>query len=277
MSPTLTEESFRALARSSPWRWRSVHLTWHDALAPWVEGDAQAWLRRPDLLRVEHAGEVQVVRHESPAIMEFTTDERSPGRPVLRPRPWDIEPGRDEQGLVTQRPDRFTVDYDDPMYQSYTWVALLDPVELADGEGGTTGVTLSEMRETQRRGRRTWWARAVPSQAYDPRCSCCPLLWGEVSEQIETEGGGPASESGEYPEAYEVALDVQTGICVAATPVGAAPPFAGHDVSIHAVDEDYPDELFEEPSRLARSVGVARSQITELRDRVRGGLGTVDG
>ena len=28
----ITDGRWRALARSSPWRWRSVHLTWHHAL-----------------------------------------------------------------------------------------------------------------------------------------------------------------------------------------------------------------------------------------------------
>ena len=38
----ITHGRWRALARSSPWRWRSVHLTWHHALD---DEDAVAWLR----------------------------------------------------------------------------------------------------------------------------------------------------------------------------------------------------------------------------------------
>ena len=45
----ITHGRWRALARSSPWRWRSVHLTWHHALD---DEDAVAWLRDRTDLRV---------------------------------------------------------------------------------------------------------------------------------------------------------------------------------------------------------------------------------
>lgn len=156
----ITHGRWRALARSSPWRWRSVHLTWHHALD---DEDAVAWLR-----------------------------------------------------------DRMAADLEDPFWQTYLWIALLDPVELADGDwsrdpatghevrgdppvllpdpyerlGWPTarpvpGTVLADLRETERRGRRTWWAQVTPTWAYDPRCSCCPLLRGEVTEWLESSGGGP--------------------------------------------------------------------------------------
>ena len=57
----LTEETFRALARSSPWRWRSVHLV-REVGGPVGEGSVEAWVRRPHLMRVLADGEVHVVR-----------------------------------------------------------------------------------------------------------------------------------------------------------------------------------------------------------------------
>ena len=259
----ITDGRWRALARSSPWRWRSVHLTWHHALD---DEDAVAWLRDRTDLRVEHAGRVDVAHHEQPAMM--------PPRPL--PRAHEIAPVLDADGLVTVRPDRMAADLEDPFWQTYLWIALLDPVELADGDwsrdpatghevrgdppvllpdpyerlgwptlGPVPGTVLADLRETERRGRRTWWAQVTPTWAYDPRCSCCPLLPGEVTEWLESSGGGTVSPLTDHPEGHEVALDVETGICVAARPIGPASPFAGHDVTIHEVDGTYPDEMFE--------------------------------
>lgn len=206
----LTEESFRALARSSPWRWRSVHLV-RESGGPVGDGGVEAWIRRPDLLRVVDHGRVHVVRG--------ATDE--------------VEP---ERGT-------------DPMWQSYDWVAMLAPVELADGEDGP-GATLTDLRETQRRGRLIWWANAVPTEAYWPRCGCCPLLWSEVSDRDEYDSDHtPFVSTADYPTSYEVALDVDTGICVAVHAQGGTPVSPDHEVQIIAVDEDYGDAFFTKQRR----------------------------
>ncbi|GAA3615926.1 hypothetical protein GCM10022199_20330 [Marihabitans asiaticum] len=268
MDAAPSEDAFRALARSSPWRWSSVRLTWHDPLGDDV-GDAQAWIRDRSLLRVEYAGEVQVGRHEPAVAMRYALDgDRTGGEPVHLPRLREIDPVLGEDGLVLLRPDRDDVEDADPFWQTYLWLALLDPVEVADGDSSRDPVTgeerplaegeqvpgtrITELRAAQRRGRETWWARVTPTWAYAPRCGCCPLLWGEVSEWFEGEAGGPVADRRDYPESYEVALDVQTGICVQARPVGSAPAFAGHDVTIHEVDVAYPDELFTRSGRLRR-------------------------
>jgi hypothetical protein len=55
----LDVDSFRALARSGPWRWTSVHLRHREH---WL-GEVEAWIRRPDWTLVRRAGEPdQVVR-----------------------------------------------------------------------------------------------------------------------------------------------------------------------------------------------------------------------
>ena len=200
----LTDETFRELARSSPWRWRSVHLL-RESGGPPPDGEVEAWIRRPDRMRVAYDGGVHIVRH--------ATDEV------------DAERGTD------------------PMWQSYQWVAMLAPVELADGQDAP-GTVLANLRETQRRGRRTWWANAVPTEAYFPRCGCCPLLWSEISDRGEYGGENPYLSTPDHPTSYEVALDVETGICVALHAQGGTPLSPDLEVTVLAVDELYPDDFF---------------------------------
>jgi hypothetical protein len=90
-------ESFAALARSSPARWSTLRFIERRRLRGEAR-DVRAWLRRPDLLRVETLGGAlaQIVRE----------------RPQRRP-----------DGLAD----------DAPMFQDYFWVAMLDPVELSAG------------------------------------------------------------------------------------------------------------------------------------------------
>lgn len=274
----LTEESFRALARSSPWRWRSVHLV-RGVGSPVGEGSVEAWIRRPGLMRVVADGEIHVVR-ETPDRNVPLTEEGSPmAGPVELPAAGAIEPEWDSDGFVAIRPADAVFSLDDPMWQSYDWVAMLDPVELGDGSAwrdpatgddiearhptvepypnldwrtpmSNPGTVLSSLRSADRRGRLTWWATAVPTRAYEPRCSCCPLLPSEVADRLEYEGHDtPFVPTVEYPQAHEVALDVETGICVAIHAIGGPTPGVVHDVRIIAVDEDYADELFVERRR----------------------------
>lgn len=208
----LTETSFRRLAQSSPWRFRTLHLTWRpgELFEP-----VEAWLTRPALLRVRLTnGEEHVVEQPS---MDL-------------PR----EPERDEHGLVVTRPDDRWSGYDDPMWQTYTWVAMLDPRELAEG------TTVTDLAETRRHDRLTWWAQlsAVEGE-YEPRCGCCPLLWGEVSERAEGAAGGPplirTQPDVAYPSSWLIGLDVETGIVVSSEPIGGSRPDAGFRVTIHDV------------------------------------------
>ncbi|USQ79291.1 hypothetical protein NF556_17015 [Ornithinimicrobium faecis] len=117
-----------------------------------------------------------------------------------------------------------SVEYDDPMWQNYRWVAMLDPVELSHG------VEVREVHARERFGRLTLTAtcRALPEtregafDGYEPRCSCCPLLFGAVSQALEFATGDHRAPSQEevagYPSAYWVSLDVQTGVVVDVEP-----------------------------------------------------------
>lgn len=208
----------------------------------------RAWVRRPNLLRVEALdGRVLTAGREKHGWgMVYAAGSADRGQPVP-PRPYamDLTPVYDAEGLVEVRPEG--ADADDPMYQSYDWVAMLDPVELADG------VAFDEVREVDHHGRTAWEVLARPGPGYDPRCSCCPLLPCEESERLEAEGGGLTMGEAEpdlvFAEAHRVRLDVATGVCVLTEEIGGSHAGRGHDVAIEAVDEPMADELFKRPPR----------------------------
>jgi hypothetical protein len=95
--PAPSAAAFAALARSSPGRWSTLRFTQQRRLREETR-ELRAWLRRPDLLRVETL---------DGALLQ-----------VVRERP-------------NRRPDGLA--FDAPMFQDYHWVAMLDPVELSDG------------------------------------------------------------------------------------------------------------------------------------------------
>ncbi|WP_141233673.1 hypothetical protein [Geodermatophilus saharensis] len=201
-------DAFRALARSSPERWTTLRFTERRRRGwAWSE-PVRAWLRRPDLLRVEDAtGRVHVLR----------------------------EVGADH----------------DPMWQDYRWVAELRPVELADGLAPDTGelaagtaVEVDGLREVEHAGRPAWEALVVPTDRYEPRCGCCPLLRSRRVDELEW-GGVP--EGVEYPSAHLVRLDVATGVCVWAEALDGTYAGGTHDLRIEAVDEPMGEELFSRP------------------------------
>ncbi|WP_369253537.1 hypothetical protein [Geodermatophilus amargosae] len=164
----------------------------------------RAWLRRPDLLRVEDAGGrlLEVIR----------------------------EVGADH----------------DPMWQDHRWVAELDPAELADGldDGPGAPLVVEGVREVEHAGRAAWEALVVPTDRYEPRCSCCPLLRDRRVDELEW---GRVDGAVVYPTVHLVRLDVQTGVCVWAEALDGTSAGDTHDVRIEAVDEPMPDDLFPRP------------------------------
>jgi hypothetical protein len=197
-------DDLRALARSSPWRWTTLRFTERRRHGTTWSDPVRAWLRRPDLLRVEDA---------DGRLLE-----------VIR------EVGADH----------------DPMWQDYRWVAELRPLELADGLDDAPGAPLvvEGVREVEHAGRAAWEALVVPTDAYEPRCGCCPLLRSRRVDELEWGGVDALTE---YPSASLVRLDVQTGVCVWAEALDGT--FAGdtHDLRIEAVDEPMGDDLFPRP------------------------------
>jgi hypothetical protein len=243
---------FAALARSSPWLWSTLRFTVIRGPERERSAPVRARLRRPDLLRVETPGGelLQIVREAGPAVAVLTP---GGGRPVRLSWGGAPEPARRPDGLVDRRPgDRWTC-YDAPMYQDYRWVAMLDPVELADGMDRDTGATVpalvvDDVTEVEHAGRPAWEAVVRTTPAYEPRCGCCPLLRSREVDLIEYRDH-PANLLAVYPEAHRVRLDVGTGVCVSTEEIGGLSPGRGHDVRIEAVGEPMADDLFVEPRR----------------------------
>lgn len=258
MSTAVAPERFAALARSSPWLWRTLRFTvrWQ---GPYAGKPVRAWLRRPGALRVEgEDGEVlQVEGARRPRTMGvFGPGKRSETVQMYGPLdPRAPCPRTDAAGLVLGRPQEPGLDFDDPMYVNYHWVAMLDPAEFADGlldepvRTPAPALEVDSIVEATHHGRAVWEARVRPTPAYEPRCGCCPLLFSKVSEDKEAGGGNflPAHERDpalRYADAYLVRLDVQTGVCVHTEELGGSRAGAGHDLRIEAVDEPMPEALF---------------------------------
>lgn len=257
-------QHFAALARSSPWRWHSLRITvaWHGRLR---REPVRGWVRRPDCLRVEDlAGAVLQSGRQGPASVAMLSSAGPAGGSPPDPSAGSAgSPQLDDAGLVLRRPWAPGVRYDDPMYLDYRWVAMLDPAELADGTGpwpgepGPVPVEIQQLSEVDHHGRLAWEANLRTTDAYDPRCSCCPLLFGAHSERLEAaEGAVTLRERNpqlRYPDAHRVRLDVASGICVLTEELGGSHAGTGHEVRVEAVDEELPDDLFRPDSG---SIGV---------------------
>lgn len=232
-----TPERFRALARSGPWSWRTLHLTRRDPGRRAVE----AWISRPGRMRVVSPEGTVHVSLDPPRTLAVVGLRDGSTHEVVCTPACDVPVVRDADGLVVDRPTGY-VDTDDPMWRDYSWVAMLDPVELA------TGTRIDELAVTTRHGRRTWWARISATDGYDPRCGCCPLLWGEVSEAQEASAGGPTWAATHpdvgYPGSWLVGLDRGTGAVVSAQPLGGDRDDLGFEVTLHEVDVPLEDRLF---------------------------------
>ncbi len=263
MDPTV--ERFRALARSSPWRWSTLRYVQRLHLGTRDHDVTRVFIRRPKLARTEQLDGtlLSVYRDEAQQVTPLSRRGYAPAGTRLRrrsnaaavtlPSPTDVEVERDDDGLIRRRPGR-VLDTDTAVIGSYYEVAVLDPVELADGNDGGPGTTIEELRAVDHHGREAWEAVLRPMPAYDPRCPCCPLL-----ESEPLGGGGDLREEQPdvvFPDAHRVRLDVATGVCVSNEQLGGTRSGAGHDLTIEAVDEPLGDELFQTPpGRWARLLG----------------------
>ena len=246
-----TPEMLRGLARSSPWRWRALsfelhrrplHGPEHVVVGRVVRGVGLE-VRLPHGERQRHDAERGTVAWSGPG-----------ARTGVRALPyaWELPVEVDADGFVVARPREPVAD--DPMWQDYQFVAMLDPVELADGRPRDVGpagapdaarpaaLDVRRVDRTTRLGRETWWAEVSPRDDYDPRCSCCPLLFGRVSEEIEALAGGRPEHRDRpapvYASAYLVALDVQTGVCVHVEHLDGDHAGRGFSLDLLGVDED---------------------------------------
>lgn len=210
----LTADDFGALARSSPWRWSTLHFR---------SRGVEAWLRRPEQLLVSDGSGLR--RHDG---WPYGV---SPDDGGIWPA--DAQPVLRDDGLVGERPGDPRIRWGDPMYADYRWVAMLDPVELSGG------VEVRDVRRGERWGRPTWEALLRPLADYDPRCSCCPLLWSEVSDRYEfDDGSGDWRPTATYADAYDVALDLETAVVVRVEDLGGDRSGVTLEVEILEVDAD---------------------------------------
>src|SRR6476661_6820295 len=127
MRPTV--DTYRALARSSPWRWTKLHFR-HRSDYP---GAAEAWVRRPGELLVRRPGGEPEYVSEAPYSISRVMIRATPGGVVAVDPRVDAEPEPvfRPDGLVESRPDGWHFEHGDPMWGNYSWTAMLDPVELS--------------------------------------------------------------------------------------------------------------------------------------------------
>lgn len=202
-------------------------------------------------------GVLEQVVYELPQQVGVLT---SDGDQYTKTLPWATTPDAPRpqlraDGLVAARPDWLSsnISYDAPMYRDYFWVAMLDPVELADGHSPDTGAALpgtdiDAVAEVEHAGRPAWEAVIRPTAAYQPRCTCCSLLRSRDVDLAEAHAGaGDKVLLAEYPHAYRVRLDLATGVCVLTEHLGGSTAGSGHELRIEAVDEPMADDLFPAP------------------------------
>jgi hypothetical protein len=226
-------DDFRALARSSPWRWTTLHLR-HRSDFP---GAAEAWVRRPGELLVRRpAGETEYVSGAPYSMSRVITRAAREGVVAEDPRV-EPEPVFRPDGLVESRPDGWHFEHGDPMWGNYRWTAMLDPVELSHH------VEVTHLREVEVAGRPTWRADLRAQPGYDPRCggNCCELLYSEAGLRADFPDPEDVPETWRgrvYPDHYDVALDVQTGVVVRCLPAGGPDDASWLENDIVEVDTD---------------------------------------
>jgi hypothetical protein len=239
-------EDFRALARSSPWRWRTVQLVVQYVGAyPENPRPVRAFVARPAGIRVEE--------------LDGTLISAMWDRPHTPNWPSNAAEFRVD-GLLARRPDEHDpYQFDDPMFGSYRWVSMLNPFELADGapfeNGHVDGLWSADLApivvhggvsDGEWNGRRVWTAVVEATENYASRCSCCPVLVGDHSvRRLAQENNGMTVPQRQWPQAQQVRLDVQTGILVQLEEIGGHRPRDGWTAQIEAVDLDLPKALFD--------------------------------
>lgn len=251
-----TPERFRALVRSSPWRWSTLRYVRKRDQAGRQDAPRRVFIRRPKLARVERLDGILLRVHREPLRTVTPLSRRGDAPSIVLPIAADVEVELDDDGLVRWRPGRFELDADAPMVGNYYDVAMLDPVELADGGEDAPGAIVEDVRVVDHHGRQAWEAVLVPTPSYDPLCPCCALL---LSEELEDCGLALREQdpSFVYPDAHRARIDVATGVCVFNEQIGGTRDGSGHDIRVEAVDAPMSDELFPQPppSRWARIFG----------------------
>ena len=125
-------ERFRALARSSPWRWSTLRYVRLQHPIGSETVPVRVLVRRRKLARVKdlNGSLLRVLREQPQTVTPLSRWGDAP--PIALPGATDVDIEVDEGGLVRRRPGRWEWNTDTAMIGKYYDVALLDPVELAD-------------------------------------------------------------------------------------------------------------------------------------------------
>lgn len=203
-----------------------------------------AWLRRPQALRVEAAD--GTLLHSTAALNDskdslFTSGSR---KPWLLPA-YLVTPGYDDDGLVRRRPEAA---YGEPGFgvdevAAARFSAWLDPVELAGRapvpmEFPFSNVAeLDEINVVDHEGREALESILQPNTSYAPVHPGASIL---------------------FPGRTAVRIDTGTGVCVASQSLDGGTAGQGHWLSILAVDEYMLDDLFTQET----------SALTDVREHI---------
>ena len=235
---SVSADAFRALCRSSPWKWQSLRFQVRPAAAE--ARFVNAWLRRPLALRVEAAD--GTLLHSTAALNDskdslFTSGSR---KPWLLPA-YLVTPGYDDDGLVRRRPEAA---YGEPGFgpdpaSAARFSAWLDPVELAGKAPVPLDFPFSNVTEPEaiaivdHEGRQALETVLRPNPTYTPFHPDAPFL---------------------FPGRTAVRIDAGTGICVASQSLDGETAGQGHWLKILAVDEYMLDDLFTQESSVLTDV-----------------------
>lgn len=145
------------------------------------------WVDRRDGLRTDHDGVVITSDFEPRSGTWFGWDEagRASSGTTVESVPWEVAVERDDDGLLARRPAEYR-QAEELMWRDYRFVAMLDPVELADPDQSASGpaTLIEQVTTTVRRDRETWWAELSDADGYNPRCTCCALLDGARAARL---------------------------------------------------------------------------------------------
>ncbi|TKV28372.1 hypothetical protein FDK12_06790 [Arthrobacter sp. NamB2] len=224
-----SEESFRSLCRSSPWRWETLRftITWRAPSAEGIDTPAplKAWVRRPAALRVEAADGTllhSTTGNETSRDALYVSATRKSW--LLAPRL--VTPVYDDAGLVRRRPEAA---YGEVVFGDPRWSSMLDPVELAGSSPvamaypGANRVEVLDLAEETFAGRPVLAATVTRNASYEPAAPGRPLV-GEGHTRV--------------------LIDVGTAVCVSTTALDGPSQGAGHDLHLLGVDEYLTDDYF---------------------------------
>lgn len=265
-----TADTFRHIARSSPWRWQTVRFELHRKFPNASDGGAgNTWVPPADAVadpgNATRAGARERARaaarsEEADPTLSLNCWVRRPGALRVETldgkllasttrinesrdslfisgnrKPWLLPPSlvnpvKDADGFVVRRPEAL---YGEPAYGSGRAAAALDPVELAGDRPVPLEAPFANVAEIADIAAVSHHGRSAVEAVLTPNPSYHPLF-----------PEAPLL----FPGRTAVRIDLETGICVASQSLDGDTAGAGHWIVLLGVDEYMLDDLFEEVS-----------------------------